>query len=722
MMVRIARVIASCIRAAGIGLGALMVALAGAGEVRAAASAWDSLEFSRVRLVAESVAVGSGERLRLGLHFRLDPGWKIYWRSPGDAGIPPQLDWTGSENLADLTIAWPAPRRFSVYGFETAGYADEVVLPLQARLARPGAPLSVNLGVDYLVCQEICIPASAKLSLALPDGAAEPSRFAGLIGRFVDRIPSRATAAGFGVERVEAARLGEAPALRVVARAEAPFDAPDLFIEPIGDGGETGDGLSFGKPYVQIDPDGRRAVLLAALTGGEPERGTLAGKRFNLTLVDGARAVEVTAQAVPGGQAELGLAVLSGILALALFGGLILNLMPCVLPVLSLKLLNVVGHGGAAPRVVRAGFLASAAGIVFSFLMLAAVAVAFKAAGVSVGWGIQFQQPTFLAVMVLVVTLFACNLWGFFEVRLPRFAARIIERHSGAHGGAHGLGGHFLTGAFATLLATPCSAPFLGTAIGFAFARGPVEIFAIFTALGIGLAFPYLMVAAMPGLATRLPRPGPWMVTLRRILGFALAATGLWLVSVLASQQGDAIAVGVAVAMLALGAALWAGRRLGEGVRRLAPAAAAGCAVIAIGLSLLPASRGLEEVAAAESHWQPFDRTAIPGLVRDGNIVFVDVTADWCISCQVNKALVLDRGAVADWLSGDGVVAMRADWTRPDEEIARYLEAFGRYGIPFDAVYGPGAPGGLALPEFLSVGAVVDAVQQAGGSIATAQK
>ncbi len=716
MMVRIARVIASCIRAVGIGLGVLMVVQAG--EVRAAASAWDSLDYSRVRLVAESVAVGSAERLRLGLHFRLDPGWKIYWRSPGDAGIPPQLDWTGSENLADLTIAWPAPRRFSVFGFESAGYADEVVLPLQARLARPGEPLSVNLGVDYLVCEEICIPASAKLSLALPDGAAEPSPFAGLIGRFVVRIPSRATAAGFGVERVEAVRLGGATALRVVARAEAPFDVPDLFIEPIGDDGEADDSLLFGRPDVRIDLDGRRAVLIAVLTDGEPERGTLAGKRFNLTLVDGARAVEVTAQAVPAADAGL---VLSGILALALFGGLILNLMPCVLPVLSLKLLNVVGHGGAAPRVVRAGFLASAAGIVFSFLVLAAVAVAFKAAGVSVGWGIQFQQPTFLAVMVLVVTLFACNLWGFFEVRLPRFAADIIERHSGAHGGAHGLGGHFLTGAFATLLATPCSAPFLGTAIGFAFARGPVEIFAIFTALGIGLAFPYLMVAAMPGLATRLPRPGAWMVSLRRILGFALAATGLWLVSVLAAQQGVAIATGVAVAMLALGAALWAGRRLGEGVRRLAPAAAAGCAVIAIGLSLLPASRGPEAVAAVDSPWQPFDRGAIPGLVRDGNIVFVDVTADWCISCQVNKALVLDRGAVADWLSGDRVVAMRADWTRPDEDIARYLEAFGRYGIPFDAVYGPGAPGGLALPEFLSVGAVVDAVHQAGGNIATAQ-
>ncbi len=716
---RLARVAAPWRPAAGVFLGALAVLLAGAGAARAAASDWDSFEYARLRLVAESTAVGSGAALRLGLHFRLAPGWKIYWRSPGDAGIPPRLDWSRSRNLAALTISWPAPRRFSLFGLETAGYADEVVLPLEARLARPGEPLDLDIGVDYLVCEEICIPVNARLGLELPAGPAAPSPFAGLIKRYVAKVPGTAGAAGLGVERVEAARLGGAPALRVTVRAEAPFIEPDLFIEAASED-DGARGLTFGAPEVRIDPDGRRAVLLAALDDGEPAAGTLAGRRFTVTVVDGDRAVEVTALALAAAQQASGLAGLPGFLLLALLGGLILNLMPCVLPVLSLKLLNLVGHGGAPPGTVRAGFLATAAGIVFSFLVLAASAVAVKALGMSIGWGIQFQQPIFLTAMILVVTLFACNLWGFFEIRVPRFAAAIAKRTAGRHGDARGLGGHFLTGALATVLATPCSAPFLGTAVGFAFARGAVEIFAIFLALGLGLALPYLLVAAVPRLATVLPRPGTWMVVLRRVLGFALAATGLWLASVLATQQGDRIAIAVALVMLALIAVLWAGRRLG----RLAPAAALGLAGLALATSLLPASAARDEpaVTAVAPPWRPFDLEAIPGLVRDGRIVFVDVTADWCITCQVNKSLVLGRGAVADWLRRDGVIAMRADWTRPDPAIARYLEGFGRYGIPFNAVYGPGTPDGLALPEILSTGAVTAAVRQAGGHVATASR
>ncbi len=716
---RPARVAAPWRPAAGVILGALAVLLAGAGAARAAASDWDSFEHARLRLVAESTAVGSVAVLRLGLHFRLDPGWKIYWRSPGDAGIPPRLDWSRSRNLAALTISWPAPQRFSIFGLETAGYTDEVVLPLEARLARPGEPLDLDLGVDYRVCEEICIPVNARLGLELPAGPAAPSPFAGLIKRYVAKVPGAAGAAGLGVERVEAARLADRPALRVTARAEAPFIEPDLSIEAASeDAGARG--LTFGAPEVRIDPDGRRAVLLAALGDGEPAAGTLAGRRFTVTVVDGDRAVEVTAWALAAAQQASGLAGLSGFLLLALLGGLILNLMPCVLPVLSLKLLNLVGHGGAPPGRVRAGFLAAAAGIVFSFLVLAASAVAVKSLGMSIGWGIQFQQPIFLTTMILVVTLFACNLWGFFEIRVPRFAAAIAERTAGRHGAAHGLGGHFLTGALATVLATPCSAPFLGTAVGFAFARGAVEIFAIFLALGLGLALPYLLVAAVPRLVTVLPRPGAWMVVLRRVLGFALAATGLWLASVLATQQGDRIAIAVALVMSALIAVLWAGRRLG----RLAPAAALGLAALALATSLLPASAARDEpaVAAAATPWRPFDLAAIPGLVRDGRIVFVDVTADWCITCQVNKSLVLGRGAVADWLRRDGVIAMRADWTRPDPTIAGYLEGFGRYGIPFNAVYGPGAPDGLTLPEILSTGAVTAAVRRAGGRVATARR
>jgi suppressor for copper-sensitivity B len=410
------------------------------------------------------------------------------------------------------------------------------------------------------------------------------------------------------------------------------------------------------------------------------------------------------------------------VLGLALLGGLILNLMPCVLPVLSLKLLGVVGHGGGEARTVRASFLASAAGVIFAFLVLAGGLAAVKAAGVAVGWGIQFQQPMFLAAMLLLLTLFACNLWGWYEIRLPGwlgdFAAQGAARGSGAghdrgHGMAHGMLSHFATGAFATLLATPCSAPFLGTAVGFALAGTMTDLFAVFTALGVGLALPYLLVAAVPGIATVLPRPGRWMVTLRQVLGLALAATAVWLLTVLAAQVGTWAAILAGLLLAAIGGALWL-RRHRAGVERPAR-----LAVVVAGLALILLVGAPPEIATVRAPqdraWATFDEAAIAGLVGEGRIVFVDVTADWCITCQVNKKLVLDDPEIAARLGEAGIVAMQADWTRPDEAIARYLASFGRYGIPFNAVYGPGAPQGVVLPELLSGDAVLAALARAAG-------
>lgn len=351
-------------------------------------------------------------------------------------------------------------------------------------------------------------------------------------------------------------------------------------------------------------------------------------------------------------------------LGTALLGGFILNLMPCVLPVLSLKLMSLVRHAGEGRGRLRAGLLASAAGIIASFLMLAAVTAGLKAAGLAVGWGVQFQQPLFLGFMIAVLLLFAGSMAGLFEIPLPRF---IADRVSGPEGS--GLGGAFLTGAFATLLATPCSAPFLGTAVGFALAAGTTEILAIFAALGLGMASPYLLAAAFPAVAGWLPRPGRWMVGLRRVMALALLGTAAWLGLVLdAALRGPAPVT-----------ALAAGQNGGGGAR-----------------------------------WAAFDEAAIAGHVAAGRVVLVDVTADWCVTCQANKKFVLNRDPVAATLADPRVVALRADWTRPDEAIAAYLARHGRYGIPFNMVYGPGAPAGIALPELLSASAVLAALAQAG--------
>jgi suppressor for copper-sensitivity B len=389
--------------------------------------------------------------------------------------------------------------------------------------------------------------------------------------------------------------------------------------------------------------------------------------------------------------------------------------MPCVLPVLSLKLLSVVQQGGRERAAIRASFLASAAGIVFSFLVLASAAVALKSAGLAVGWGIQFQQPLFLSALAVVMALFAYNLMGFFEVPLPGFVGRIAAKGTG-EGDHHSLWGSFATGALATLLATPCSAPFLGTSVGFALSRGAVEIFLIFTALGLGLALPYLLVAAAPRLVAWLPRPGAWMVWLRRILGLLLAATAVWLLTVIAAQVGVPAAALMAGLLLGLGAVLWLRHRQAprHGVAASALAVLLALAAFALPLGIAAPPRG--GPVAESLAWQPLDTAAIAARVAEGQVVFVDVTADWCITCQVNKKLVIDTDAVAQRLDAPGVVRMRGDWTLPSDAISRYLESFGRYGIPFNAVYGPGAPEGLALPEILTREAVMVALDKAAGN------
>ncbi|MBC8339179.1 MAG: thioredoxin family protein [Rhodospirillales bacterium] len=690
-------------------------------------SGWLKTDQTALRIVSATATAGPSETLTLGLHFKMQPGWKIYWRSPGDAGFPPEVDWSRSENLKSAVLGWPAPERFSVIGLETLGYKKEVVLPITVRRADASKPLHLAGAIRYLVCDDICIPYDATVALTLAPGDGKPSPFAHLINRFAVTVPGDGKRHGLSIDGAETWLEGKTTWLRVKASAALPFQAPDAYPEGPG-------GLSFSRPNVISGPDGRTADLEMRVFGlkylDDKVGEVLAGRNLTLTIVDGDRSAEgnLTVSIASGTAAKAQAATerssagpsLFVILGLAVLGGLILNLMPCVLPVLSIKLLSVVKHGGGERRLVRLSFLASAAGIVFAFMILAGALIALKGGGMIVGWGIQFQQPWFLIAMTLLIVAFACNLWGLFEFRLPVWVSDLGEHASHVHG----LGGHFLQGAFATLLATPCSAPFLGTAVGFALARGWGEISAVFAALGIGLALPYLTVAAFPGLATRLPRPGPWMITLRRILSLALVATGVWLLSVLATNIGVSAAAAVAGLTAAGAGLLVLGRYAPKGAGRRAPIGIALAVLVAflipgwLGIAPANGSNGAGRPSFSGNGelgkmWTPFDEAAIPGLVQQGKTVFVDVTADWCITCQVNKGLVLNTDTMIQAFKSKGVVMMQADWTRPDAKISSYLARYQRYGIPFNAVYGPGAPEGVALPELLSRSEILDALGRA---------
>ncbi|MDB2407660.1 protein-disulfide reductase DsbD family protein [Jannaschia sp.] len=636
------------------------------------------------RLITAADGVGTGvSTLSAGLVLDMEPGWKTYWRSPGEVGLPPELSWDDSANVADAALAYPAPTRFTAFEIENFGYGDQVVFPLTVVLDQPGQPAQLSLRANLLVCAEICIPETVALQLDLGSGGGIDADSAALLSDWIARVPVSGTEAGIAVDAVH---LGD-EALTLRLTADTPFTAPDIFPEhgPYG---------AFGAPDIRMGDGGH--VLWAQLPVLAPGEGALA-----LTVTDGARGATLPATldaappAPPGRDAGL-----MWMLVLAALGGLILNVMPCVLPVLSIKLASALQARDRSAAQVRAGFLASAAGILAFFAFLAAALIGLQAAGVAVGWGVQFQNPIFLASMVLLMTIFAANLLGFFEIGLPGFAMTGMARKSGTEG----LGGDFLTGAFAAVMATPCSAPFLGTAVTYALTSDPVQAFAVLLAMGMGLAAPYLLVAARPALIRHLPRPGRWMGTLRIVLGGMLVLAALWLLTVLAGAAGAAMALAVGLAAVVTFGALALRRRAGL-------VSLAGVALAAVLAVAVPAAVPTEMEVSGP--WQPFARDRIAEEVAAGNVVFVDVTADWCLTCKVNKRLVLDTAPVSAELDAEGLIALKADWTRPDDTIASYLRDNGRFGIPFNAVYGPGAPQGIPLPEILTAGAVTDALDAA---------
>ncbi len=690
-------------------LAGILVACA-ASPASAAATDWVGDGHAAVRLITAEDARGSG-MLEAGIAFRFAPGWHGYWRTPGDAGIPPAVDWAGTSDLEAADVSWPAPSRLVVSGLENAVYIGNVVLPVHLTFrGSPGGETRLRAAVDYAACSNVCVPLHADLALDLPAGASVPSPEAPMISASRAAVPGDPAEAGFVVRGADI--VGAGAERRLVVDVGSPAERlshPDLFVEGYGDGLPP-------APAVVLGQDGRTAVLTVPLPAGGGD-GPAAVGPLRLTMVDGARATSFPGPAVlplpvrqagpPGGGDRAGVGFIAALL-LAVLGGLVLNLMPCVLPVLSLKLAGVAGQAGADRGALRVGFAATALGIVMSFLLLAAALIGLKASGRAIGWGIQFQQPAFLAFMALVTTAFTANLFDWLHVGVPDRVAAFEpgERQSGWLKA-------FLTGALATLLATPCSAPFVGTAAGFALSGGPTDILAVFACLGLGMALPYVAAALLPGVAGWLPRPGRWMGMLRRILGGLLLGTTVWLLAVLSAVVGPGAAASVAVALAALLAFLgWSTRALPFGAQGRPRAVAFGLTVAAAAVAVLPA-RGADSAPEELRGASAFDPDAVAAVVARGGTVLVDVSAAWCLTCKVNEVAALDNAEVRGRLARPGTVVMRADWTRPDAGISRYLASFDRFGIPLDVVYGPGRPAGEALPELLTPGIVLAALDRA---------
>lgn len=634
----------------------------------------------------------------LGLHVRLGPGWHTYWRSAGDAGAPPEFDWSRSQNVAAATVEWPAPHRFVDAGIDTFGYADEVVFPVKLRLQDPHAPAHVSLKLALFVCGTICTRNDLSFDADIAPGLRFDDRF-DLIGRWRAKVP-RQHSPDLSIASL---RLQMTPPmqLRIEAASTSPFVASDVFVD--------GDSAIFaGHPKIAAGANGAVVITLPI----EGIDATHPNKPLHITLVDGDRSVEaiLPPQRLSGAdEAQSPFATNPTnpktnsawtMLAVALLGGLILNFMPCVFPVLSLKLFSLLGPSCDAGA-IRTRFVASAAGVIVSFLLLAAVLAGLKSVGAQIGWGIQFQQPLFLIGMAAVLVALGANLLDLYEIHLPWRLAGLFGRSSGGQS----IASHFFNGFIMTLLATPCSAPFVGTAVGFALSQGTWQIFEIFAALGLGMASPYLVLAAVPQVGRLFPRPGRWMQVVRRVAAVAMGGTAIWLLTILAQISGvqTALVVGASFGLIVWAIAVHR-QRFAHAIAGALIAGLAGTAILLAGGRPTPAL----ESAANAVPWQPLAPQKIQAMVASGRTVFVDVGAAWCVTCKVNEALIINSASILQRLRAD-VAPVQGDWTRPDAAISAYLQSFGRFGLPFNAVFGPGAPGGIVLPELLTQEAVLNA-------------
>ena len=642
-------------------------------------------DHAKVRLQADRSAP---DHTRILLDVELESGWKTYWQSPGEGGIAPQILW--DEPVGNFLWHWPVPRHFEVAGLSTQGYQGDVTFPLSLHYPT-GQPLKGTLRLS--TCSNVCILTDYPFTLTV-DGAA-PANFDFAWAKAMSTLPQPLPAE----TRVELGYQHNQLQLRA-ERAEG-WQQPSLFIDGL-------EGAEFGKPALEVE--GNTLIARVPVSDGwQGDAPDLRGQSLGLLLTSGEQAWQSKgsigeALVLPAPSQSL-----FWLLGAALLGGLILNMMPCVLPVLALKLGSVLQHQEREQGAVRRQFLAASAGIIASFWVLAAMSSLLRAPGFgmsgAVGWGIQFQSAGFIGFMVLVTLLFCANLLGLFEIRLPSALSTRL-----ATSGSNGLGGHFLQGSFATLLATPCSAPFLGTAVAFALAAPLGQLWLIFTALGIGMSLPWLLVAALPRLALWLPKPGRWMNHLRILLGLMMLGSSLWLTSLLANHLGS-YATGWLMVAMVLGLILAIVWRYGMRGFTLAIALAAliGSALLLSGAFSAQGTASVDKVV-----WQPLSEHAITDALAQNKRVFIDVTADWCVTCKANKYNVLLRDEVQQALSAPDVVALRGDWSKPSDTIAAFLRKRGAAAVPFNQIYGPELSQGVTLSPLLDKDDLLTTLHKAG--------
>lgn len=682
-----------------------------------AESKYDAPHPATVDLISEDISLHEFPQ-GIAVRFRLKPGWHVYWKNPGDSGTPPKVNWRLPEGVTISEWVWPTPDRISVPPLMNFGYEKEVLFISELHAPKEMQEATVNADVSWLVCKESCIPGKKSVSLTLKRGPNAATEEVTAFQRTRHDYPQK-----FREWKIQAKTTpGQ---LHLIIDGSRPVKGDIAFFP------EANDLIQNAAPQKMIWTQNRGEMMIPWETqrteAPREVKGLLVAA--NLWPSEKARAWDFTTLVTPG-EATAGssnpviantieteapaMAMILQMLFFAFVGGMILNLMPCVFPILSIKILSFVQQAGHSKKMLRLHGWFFALGVVASDLVLAGALIALRAGGKTLGWGFQLQSPYFVLGLIVLMFLLALSLLGLFEIgdRLAGLGSGLTAKE--------GYRGSFFSGVLAMIVATPCTAPFMGSAVGFALTQPAWISLSVFAALGVGMATPYLLLCYSPGLLKYLPRPGLWMEQLKQLMAFPLFATVIWLAWVFGQQTGmDGIAR-LLFALLSLGLAVWL-LSLGKKRRKKSPLAIffALLALLASGYFAQTAlhSKAPEANPSATTEngiqWEVYSEEKLISYTAKGTPVFIDFTAAWCVTCQVNEKVVFSSAEVRDWFRTLGIITMKADWTNGEDHITKKLAEFGRSGVPTYLLYGktPNSAPKL-LPEVLSPGIVLDAISK----------
>lgn len=623
----------------------------------------NSIPHSYLKIIPDNYVINHNDKYYFGIKINLDDGWKTYWKNPGDAGASINLKMENKKNILDHNILYPFPKSYTDHGVKTIGYENEVIFPVELKIKEKKKPIYADLNIEYLICKEICIPITEKKTINFNIKNSELKN--NQILKYLKKVPK----SNLGLFKIEDSFAKDKNTFYLV------LDNPEqneIKIYPFSD--ETNFYLKSiivnkkTKIYFESDEDLKnlkKPVELSISDGKNIEK-------FNLNLGN-----------IPYEKNII------NFLFLAFIGGIILNFMPCVFPVLSVKILSMIQLKQIEKVKIKKLSFLIILGIVFSFISLSIILIVLKSFGIFVGWGFQFQNLYFLIFLSSIILLFSLNLLGFFEIILPNS----LLNYFGKFARTENYSGYFFSGMFATLMATPCSAPFLGTAIGFASLTSNVNILLIFFFISLGFSLPYFFLIIRPSILSLLPKPGKWMISFKYFLGFLLLLTFFWLLSVMKVNVFINLFLFVSILFFSI---LLKKDDIKFPVKTI-------FSIILCIFFLFIFFKKKENLV-----WENFDENKIKTYKENNELIFLDFTADWCVTCKFNKFTTLDNQDTINYFIKNEVKLLRGDWTTKDEKILEFIKKYERFGVPVNIIYSRNMKDGLVLPEILSSSIVID--------------